>query len=495
MDAIFLHVLNMSLTASYVILVVLIVRLLLKKAPKIFSYALWSAVLFRLICPFSFESFFSLTSMNVNPIPDNIMYVEIPQISTGINLIDSIVNPVLATQKAAPYASINPMQISILLGEFVWVFGVSILLVYSILSLARLRNKLIGAVKWHDNIYLVDYIATPFVMDIVQPRIYLPSTLSEREQKYIILHEQTHIRHFDHIVKIIGFFVLSVHWFNPLVWLAFVLCMKDMEMSCDEIVMKHLDTDIRCEYSASLLSLATGRKIVAGIPLAFGEGDTKSRVKNVLKYKKPTFGVVIAAAIVVVGVCFGLIINPMPSTMDNEVNLSDIEQMNIGTEMPRLLYGNDSLAIMHGTFGLLVYNLNDSMVTGRISYDQLRALGISWAYAGVSQDGKTIYIGNHDKNSELRFTHQYDIKSNTIKEFSQQDVDVFKPIQISPAPGYSEQYDKYFDFHYLINDTIVEIDNSFMYLRADTDWSMKSLQLVICQYADGSSKILNVFKY
>lgn len=282
MDAIFLQVLNMSLTASYVILVVSIVRKLLKKAPKIFSYALWSAVLFRLICPFSIESFFSLISMNTNPLPVNILY-----------------------------ASINPIQLSILFGEFIWVVGFSIWLVYSILSLLRLRNKLVGAVKLRDNIYLADHIATPFVIGVLHPKIYLPSTLSEQEQKYIILHEQTHVLRYDHIIKIIAFLALAIHWFNPLVWLAFILCTKDMEMSCDESVMKQIDTDIRKEYSASLLSLTTGKKIISGAPLAFGEGDTKARIKNVMNYKKTKTWIAAVSMVIVVLFCVGFTTNPV----------------------------------------------------------------------------------------------------------------------------------------------------------------------------------------
>jgi len=310
MDAIFLQVLNMSLTASYVILFVLAARLFLKKAPKIFSYALWSVVLFRLICPFSFESLFSLLPINANPIPGDIMYAEVPQINTGINLVDNAANPILSTQTAMQGASVNPMQIWVFAGRMIWLAGIAILLIYSVVSLLRLRSDLVGAVKWRDNIYLADHIASPFVMGVIRPKIYLPSALLEREQKYIILHEQTHIRRLDHIIKIIAFLVLIVHWFNPLVWLAFILCVKDMEMSCDESVMKQMDTDIRKEYSASLLSLAAGRRIAAGIPLAFGEGDTKSRIKNVLNYKEPAFWIIIVALVAVLAVLAGLAANP-----------------------------------------------------------------------------------------------------------------------------------------------------------------------------------------
>ncbi|GAB6109978.1 M56 family metallopeptidase [Fusibacter bizertensis] len=340
MDAIFLRVINMSLMGSYVILIVLVARLLLRKAPKIFSYALWSAVLFRLISPFSFESFFSLIKMNSNPIPSDIVYSKIPQINSGLNFLDRIANPILATQEAAPYASINPMQISILIGEFIWVVGIAILLSYSLMSLIRLRGHLVGAVKWRENIYLVDHITTPFVMGVVHPKIYLPSTLSVQEQKYIILHEQIHIKRYDHIVKIIAFLVLCVHWFNPLAWLAFILSNKDREMSCDERVMKQMKIDIRREYSASLLSLTTGRRIVAGVPLAFGEGNTKERIKNVMNYKKTKIWISVVLILIVVLVCIGFATNPISKenaaisqaqvqdTLDKAVSLAIMAQGN-----------------------------------------------------------------------------------------------------------------------------------------------------------------------
>ncbi|WP_026477678.1 hypothetical protein [Alkaliphilus transvaalensis] len=179
-------------------------------------------------------------------------------------------------------------------------------------------------------------------------------------------------------------------------------------------------------------------------------------------------------------------------TSELGVDLSDIEQMNIGSEMPQLLYGDNNSAVIQGTFGLVVYNINDSIVTNRISYERLKSYGISMLYAAVSQDGMTIYIGNDDMNGGSNFTHQYNIRTRVVKKISQQPVNVFTPIRIK-TPGYNEEYDKYFDFQYLINDTIVEVDNSFIYLRANLDWSMKSLQFIICRYVDGVTKIHNVF--
>ena len=179
-------------------------------------------------------------------------------------------------------------------------------------------------------------------------------------------------------------------------------------------------------------------------------------------------------------------------TSDLAVDLSDIEQMNIGTDMPQLLYADKNSAIMQGTFGLVVFNISGSIVTNRISYEQLKSYGISRLYAAVSQDGTTIYIGNDDMKVGLNFTHKYNIRTRSMKKTLKHPINVFTPIRIE-TPGYNEEYDKYFNFQYLINDTIVEVDNSFIYLRATSDWSMKSLQIIICQYTDGSSEVYNVF--
>lgn len=308
LDKMFLQVLNMSFTASIVILFVLVARLLLKNAPKSFSYALWSVVLFRLICPYSFESIFSLLPTKVTPISKNIVYMTVPKIDTGISAINNAVNTSLPA--ATPYASVNPLQIWVFLGRTVWILGIAILLLYSIVSLLRLHKQLRNAVHEKDNIYLAEGLETPFVMGLFRPKIYLPTTLSREEKGYILFHEQTHIKRFDHMVKILSFFVLCMHWFNPLVWLAFFLSNRDMEMSCDEAVIKEMGNDMKKEYSSSLLSLATGKRIVGGIPLAFGEGDTKGRIKNVLNYKKPAFWVATVLVIAVIGVSVGLMTNP-----------------------------------------------------------------------------------------------------------------------------------------------------------------------------------------
>ncbi len=313
MYTLFPQILNMSLSASIVMVFVLIARLLLKKTPKIFSYALWAVVLFRLLCPVSISSNLSLLNVfdapfseagSVEYIPTDIVHTENPQVTIPVPGISEFINENLPQGEEQLVA--DPLEVPMAVATLVWLIGMLALLLHSIISLIKLHRKLIGAVPLRDNVYLADHIASPFVMGLLRPEIYLPSTLTEQEQTYIIQHEQHHIRRFDPIIKILAFASLCVHWFNPLMWLAFVLSCKDMEMSCDEAVMKAMDGDIRAEYSTSLLSLATGRKIFAGTPLAFGEGNTKSRIKNVMNYKKPTFLVIIIVFIscIIMAVCF-----------------------------------------------------------------------------------------------------------------------------------------------------------------------------------------------
>ncbi len=322
LDKLFLQLLNMSFTGGIVILFVLAVRLLLKKAPKIYSYVLWSVVLFRLICPFSFESALSLLPTKANPIAQDIVYMMQPQVDTGIFAIDNAVNGSLPP--ASPATSINPLQIWLFIGSLVWRAGMAVLLLYSFIALLRLKRRLQGAVYFRGNIYLSDNIETAFVIGIFRPKIYLPANLKEKEQEYILLHEQTHIRRFDHIIKIISFLALCIHWFNPLVWLAFLLSARDMEMACDEAVIKKLGYEVKKDYSSSLLTLATGRAIVGGTPLAFGEGDTKSRVKNVLSYKKPAVWLAVAAILVVAVVVAGLMANPREAVAPGYENRAEL---------------------------------------------------------------------------------------------------------------------------------------------------------------------------
>ena len=328
MHRLFPIVCNMSLTASVVILAVLAVRLLLRRAPKVFAYALWAVVLFRLLCPVSVTSAVSLMgalgapaqertqrTSAVEYVPADIVRNVAPAVTPlpqepfpaepGENIVSTA--PSVTPPDAAP---VSPLSGPVAVLTLTWLAGMVLLLAYSLVSLLRLRRRLVGTVRLRDNIYLADHIPSPFVMGLFRPKIYLPSTLTETERGYILRHEQYHLRRRDHLVKFLSFLALCIHWFNPLVWAAFVLSGKDMEMSCDEAVVRELGEDIRADYSASLLSLATGRRIVAGMPLAFGEGDTGSRIRNLLNWKRPRPWVMAVCAVVCVGLIALCAANP-----------------------------------------------------------------------------------------------------------------------------------------------------------------------------------------
>jgi beta-lactamase regulating signal transducer with metallopeptidase domain len=307
MDKLFLTILNMSLTGAFVIAAICVARLPLKKAPKIISYCLWVVAGFRLVFPFSIESVFSLIPFKAQTIPSDIAMQPIPRIDSGISFINNAVSSILPA--ATPVASINPLQIWITIGAYVWFAGVVIMLVYGIVSFVILKRKMRSAAHIEANIFEVENIKSPFVLGVFKSRIYLPIGLSEQEKSYIVLHEQTHIKRRDHIVKFTAYFILCLHWFNPFAWVAFLLMSVDMEMSCDERVLKEIGGETRKNYSLSLLSLETERRIISGSPLAFGEGGVKERIKNVLNFKKPSRVIFVAAIVLVAVLSVGFAVN------------------------------------------------------------------------------------------------------------------------------------------------------------------------------------------
>lgn len=309
LEKIFLQVINMSYIASIVIVFILVARLLLAKAPKKYSYILWAVALVRLIVPISFESVLSLVPVNSTPVSNDVLYDISPNINTGMPNIDQSISGSLPA--ADVVASVNPMQVWIFIGSFIWILGIAILLIYGMVSLIRMKGKLKNANCEKDNIYQSDNVTIPFVLGLIQPKIYLPASLSESEKEYILLHEQTHIKRFDHIIRFISYLVLCIHWFNPLAWIAFWLSGKDMEMSCDESVINQLGHSVKKDYSQSLLNLTTVRMKIGLTPLAFGEGDTKGRIKNILNFKQPKFYIIIIALAILIITSIGLLSNPL----------------------------------------------------------------------------------------------------------------------------------------------------------------------------------------
>jgi len=293
MDKLFVSILNMSLTGGVVIVAICFIRPLFRRAPKFISYALWAVAGFRLAFPFSVESVFSLMPINPQPIPADIA-AQSARADSGIAAVNGTLSGILPS--AAPAANVNYLQIWITAGAYIWIIGAAVMLVYGAVSFVKLKNKMRNAVCAQSNIYQADNIKSPFVLGVLRPRIYLPFGLTAQEREYILLHERTHIKRYDHLIKFAAYLILCLHWFNPLTWVAFYLCGEDMEMSCDERVMKEFGRDIRDDYSMSLVRIAMRGRVLGGSPLAFGEGGVKGRVKRVLSFNKPSRGFIIAAA-------------------------------------------------------------------------------------------------------------------------------------------------------------------------------------------------------
>ena len=310
MNELFLKIINMSISASWLVLVVLILRFVLKKAPKWINVLLWGIVAIRLICPFSFESTLSLIP-SAETIPLNIGMDTTPTINSGISAINNAVNPIIS-QSNTPMAgaSVNLMQITIGIYEYIWIFGMIALALYTAISYWRLRRKVDTAVRYKDNIFQSENVSFPFVLGIIKPRIYLPFKMNGQYLEYVVAHEQAHICRKDHWWKPLGFLLLMIHWFNPLMWLAYVLLCRDIELACDEKVIKELGNEQRGDYTQALVACSVNRRMIAACPLAFGEVSVKERVKSVMNYKKPAFWVIIISVIVCVGVAVCFLTNP-----------------------------------------------------------------------------------------------------------------------------------------------------------------------------------------
>lgn len=306
MEAVFIKVLNMSISAGWLILAVLLLRLLLKKAPKWISVMLWGIVGLRLVLPFSLQSVFSLIP-SAEVVSPSIGYAQHPEINSGVSVLDNAVNPTLGTSLAAtPMNSVNPMQIVLFLGGIIWTVGIAILLLYGLISYLRLRRKVTEAIPYEKNTWLCDQVKTPFILGVFRPRIYLPSGLNEKETAYVLAHERAHLKRKDHLWKPLGFLLLTVYWFNPLVWVAYILLCRDIEAACDEKVISDMAMAEKKAYANALVSCSMQRRLILVCPLAFGEVGVKERVKGVLNYKKPAFWIIVAALIAcaVIAVCF-----------------------------------------------------------------------------------------------------------------------------------------------------------------------------------------------
>lgn len=419
----FITVVNMSITASYVAIGVILVRLLLKKAPKIFSYILWTPVLFRLICPFSFTSVFSFLSLiNLNErqgrsmieyVPQNIDLMQAPAIQSGIGSVDNAINASLP--HAIPYASVNPMQIRMAVMSLVWVTGVVALLIYSIISYLRTKRRLRTATLVEENVFETDAIGTAFVYGFISPKIYVPVNVRKSDLSYILEHERTHIKRCDYLIKPFAFLALILHWFNPLMWLSFVLMSRDMEMSCDESVLHKLGDSAKGSYSETLLSLSLKRKgLLVANPLAFCESHVTTRIKNVLHFKKPPVQVIM---IVIVAICVAVIAfvaNPKDKGTESSVGTEHTFEIYLvtmpeegfyrlaGDEIDTLLLEKEPILtdkdFIAYHWGIKEHKDNLEIRDGVSVYERLRGKGFKNVGAGmypfvVVCNGDRIYLG------------------------------------------------------------------------------------------------------
>lgn len=310
MNEFFLKIINMSISASWLIFAVLILRLVLKKAPKWVNVLLWGIVAIRLICPFSFESALSLIP-SAETFPKKIISGPSFDVQSGITPVDNRINDYLGDRyfEGVTVPANNGNTIMTIL-TIVWTIGILLLVAYTVISYWRLHREIDTAVRYKDNIFQSENVSSPFVLGLIKPRIYLPFKLDGQDMEHVVAHEQAHIRRKDHWWKPLGFLLLTIHWFNPLMWLAYVLLCRDIELACDEKVIKGLSNEQRADYTQALVACSVNRRMIAACPLAFGEVGVKERVKSVMNYKKPAFWVIIIAVIVCVGVAVCFLTNP-----------------------------------------------------------------------------------------------------------------------------------------------------------------------------------------
>ena len=392
MADIFLKIVNMSISACWIILAVILFRFIFNNVPKWINCVLWGIAGLRLVMPFSFESIFSLvpSTETITKLPDSPR----PQIDSGISVIDNQVNGYLqgsyfegVTRPMGNFTDITTIF------TIIWIIGISALIVYTLTSYLRLKNKISTAVILRDNIYQSEAVVSPFILGIIRPKIYLPFSLNEQEISSVIAHEKAHLQRKDYLWKPLGFLIMTLHWFNPVVWLGYILLCRDIELACDEKAIKDLNNVERADYSQALLTCCVNRRMIAACPLAFGEVGVKDRIKSILGYKKPAFWIILVSVVtsIIVALCF--LTNPVSNKLLN------IE----GHKLNEILNTNAVITVSDG---------NNQEYIGAVSEDILQKLfniRISDKELSTNRDenrdkSKTIYL-NIPVESEEITTH------------------------------------------------------------------------------------------
>ncbi len=437
MTELFLKIVNMSISASWIVLAVLLLRILLKKAPKRITVLLWGVVAIRLICPFSIESIMSLipSAETVNPS----VLISGAEINTGFETVDNVVNPVIseAITTIGAEKAVNTFKLLILIFSKVWLIGIAILLVYTFISYWRISRKVRTAVLLRDNVYQSEVVTSPFVLGVIKPKIYIPFNMG-KDEELVIAHEQAHINRKDHWWKPLGFLILTLHWFNPLMWLGYVFLCRDIEIACDEKVVGHLDDEQRADYSQALLSCSVKRRMISACPLAFGEVGVKERVKSILNYTKPAFWIMLVALVlcVITAVCF--LTDPKDDSEHNNdipdiVTDANIRIISVGSDKDNVSI--DVLSIVRDPNGNIVLkirwnnsseqeiNYGESFKISKYENDswiKLNSNGI-WimpAYPVLPLSTEDETYRNFNREKEYHLSYYYDITNDGRYRFS-----------------------------------------------------------------------------
>ncbi len=374
MTELFLKLVNRSIDASWLILAVIILRLVLRKAPKVMRCVMWCMVGLKLIVPFSIESAFSLIP-GTEMITKETLYATKPMVDSGIDSVNQTINPILAESFAPdPGDSVNPLQVLTAVAAFIWIVGVAGLLLYTLGSYLRLRKRIGEAVRLEANIYQSERAISPFVLGLIKPRIYVPYGLKKEELECVIAHERAHIKRCDHVLKPIAFLILMIYWFQPLVWISYILLCRDIELACDERVMREIGMEQKKLYSEALLNCSVKHRMIAACPLAFGELGVKQRIQNVLRYKKPAFWLVLISVIacVICVVCF--MTEPERQEDEDSVNIETVENNSKVAELPKEETQNQEILQSPPTM-----LLQDSL-SSRLDFFEVDAGSYSWQY-------------------------------------------------------------------------------------------------------------------
>lgn len=420
MNEFFLKIINMSISASWLIFAVLILRLVLKKAPKWVNVLLWGIVAIRLICLFSFESALSLIP-SAETFPKKIISGPSFDVQSGITPVDNRINDYLGDRyfEGVTVPANNGNTIMTIL-TIVWTIGILLLVAYTVISYWRLHREIDTAVRYKDNIFQSENVSSPFVLGLIKPRIYLPFKLDGQDMEHVVAHEQAHIRRKDHWWKPLGFLLLTIHWFNPLMWLAYVLLCRDIELACDEKVIKGLSNEQRADYTQALVTCSVNRRMIAACPLTFGEVGVKERVKSVMNYKKPAFWVIIIAVIVCVGVAVCFLTNPkqdrytlrivVPAGSQEEFVYTDEEVSTVRNSIK--IWSGDGL----GDTEVLLFPVNKTAETGYIATYLTHGMPVefdaekdTWFKIGVNMQNPTnedIIVYVEVENIEVRIVDE-----------------------------------------------------------------------------------------